>query len=222
MRLTTLDWLFTLFDSFGYLGVFTASFVGSIIVFVPVPYFPVLVAAALSEQLDPNLISLVSALGVLLAKMIIFYASYYGRSVLSDKTKQRMFPLQKVLRRYGGLGAFIVALTPIPDDLVYIPLGLARYSPWKFAIATFSGKFILNEIIVWSSVILGRPFFESFISTDMDPLFVTLGIIASIAILVIIVYLSIRVDWARVIGKWFPWAMNNPDNEDTNSQSKLP
>ncbi|MGI0001768.1 MAG: YqaA family protein, partial [Nitrososphaeraceae archaeon] len=162
--MTTLDWLFTFFDSFGYLGVFTASFVGSVIVFVPVPYFPVLVAAALSEQLDPNLISLVSAVGVLLAKMIIFYASYYGRNILSDKTKQRMYPLQKVLRRYGGLGAFIVALTPIPDDVVYIPLGLARYSPWKFAIATFSGKFILNEIIVWSSVILGRPFFESFIS----------------------------------------------------------
>jgi membrane protein DedA with SNARE-associated domain len=218
--LTSLDWLFTLFDSFGFLGVFTASFVGSIIVFVPVPYFPVLVAAALSEKLDPNLISLVSAVGVLLAKMIIFYASYYGRNVLSDKTKQRMFPLQRVLRRYGGFGAFIVALTPIPDDVVYIPLGLARYSPWKFAIATFSGKFILNEIIVWSSVILGRPFFESFIATDIDPLFLTLGIIASIVLLVITVYLSVRVDWARMIGKWFPWAVDNSGNDDIPNQSK--
>jgi membrane protein DedA with SNARE-associated domain len=187
---------------------------------VPVPYFPVLVAAALSEKLDPNLISLVSAVGVLLAKMIIFYASYYGRSVLSDKTKQRMFPLQKVLRRYGGFGAFIVALTPIPDDVVYIPLGLARYSPWKFAIATFSGKFILNEIIVWSSVILGRPFLESFISTDIDPLFLTLGIIASVVLLAVIVYLSIRVDWARIIGKWFPWAVDSSDNDDIPNQSK--
>lgn len=218
--MATLDWLFTLFDSFGYLGVFTASFVGSIIVFVPVPYFPVLVAAALSEKLDPNLISLVSAVGVLLAKMIIFYASYYGRRVLSDKTKQRMFPLQKVLRRYGGFGAFIVALTPIPDDVVYIPLGLARYSPWKFAIATFTGKFILNEIIVWSSVILGRPFFESFISKDINPVYLTLGIIASVAVFVIIVYLSIRVDWARVIGKWFPWAVDSSDSDDIPNQSK--
>ena len=218
--MTTLDWLFTLFDSFGYLGVFTVSFVGSIIVFVPVPYFPVLVAAALSEKLDPNLISLVSAVGVLLAKMIIFYASYYGRSVLSDKTKQRMFPLQKVLRRYGGFGAFIVALTPIPDDVVYIPLGLARYSPWKFAIATFSGKFILNEIIVWSSVILGRPFFESFITTDIDPLFLALGIVASVVLLVVIVYLSVRVDWARIFGKWFPWAVDSSDNDDIPNQSK--
>ena len=220
--MTTLDWLFTLFDSFGYLGVFTASFIGSIIVFVPVPYFPILVAAALSEQLDPNLISLVSAVGVLLAKMIIFYASYYGRSILSEKTKQRMFPLQRVLRRYGGFGAFIVALTPIPDDLVYIPLGLARYSPWKFAIATFAGKFILNEIIVWSSVILGRPFIESFISTDIDPLYLTVGIIASVAILIIVVYLSIRVDWAKVIGRWFPWAIDSPDSDESPSQSNFP
>lgn len=196
------------------------SFIGSIIVFVPVPYFPFLVAAALSEQLDPNLISLVSALGVLLAKMIIFYASYYGRSVLSDKTKQRMFPLQKVLRRYGGFGAFIVALTPLPDDIVYIPLGLARYSPWKFAIATFSGKFLLNEIIVWSSVILGRPFLESFITTDIDPLYLTLGIIASLGVVVSIVYLSIRMDWAKVIGKWFPWAVDNSYNNDDSNKLK--
>lgn len=197
-----------------------ASFIGSIIVFVPVPYFPILVAAAFNKHLDPNLISLSSALGVLLAKMIIFYASYYGRRVLSDKTKRRMYPLQRVLRKYGGLGAFIAALTPIPDDLVYIPLGLARYSPWKFAVATFSGKLILNEIIVWSSVILGRPFFESFISTDIDPLYVVLGVIISVAILVITVYLSIRVDWASVIGRWFPWAIHGSSDNDNSSQSK--
>jgi membrane protein DedA with SNARE-associated domain len=197
-----------------------ASFIGSIIVFVPVPYFPILVAAAFNKHLDPNLISLSSALGVLLAKMIIFYASYYGRRVLSDKTKRRMYPLQRVLRKYGGLGAFIAALTPIPDDLVYIPLGLARYSPWKFAVATFSGKLILNEIIVWSSVILGRPFFESFISTDIDPLYVVLGVIVSVAILVITVYLSIRVDWASVIGRWFPWAIDGSSDNDNSSQSK--
>jgi membrane protein DedA with SNARE-associated domain len=218
--LSTLDWLFTLFESFGYLGVFTASFIGSIIVFVPVPYFPILVAAALNKQLDPTLISLSSALGVLLAKMIIFYASYYGRRVLSDKTKRRMFPLQRVLRRYGGLGAFIAALTPIPDDLVYIPLGLARYSPWKFAVATFSGKFILNEIIVWSSVFLGRPFFDTFISADIDPLYVVLGAIFSVAILGIAVYLSIKIDWESVIGKWFPWAIDESNGNEKSSHSK--
>lgn len=211
--MSELDWLFNLFDSFGYLGVFAASFIGSIIVFVPLPYFPVLIAAAFNKQLDPNLISLVSAIGVLFAKMIIFYASYYGRRVLNDKTKKRILPLQRVLRKYGSLGAFIAALTPIPDDLVYIPLGLARYNPWKFAIVVFSGKLILNEIVVWSTVILGRPFLESFISTEIDPLYLVLGITASLAILAASIYLYIRVDWETVIGKWFPWALEESPND---------
>jgi membrane protein DedA with SNARE-associated domain len=215
-----IEGLITIFNSFGYAGIFLVSFIGSIIPFVPIPYFPILILGAVDDQLNPNFISISSAAGAVIAKLIIFYASFYGRKALNKKTKTRMKPLQLLLAKYGWIGAFVAALTPIPDDIVFIPLGLARYSPWKFAIATFSGKFILNEIIVWSSVILGRPFFESFISTDIDPLFLTLGIIASIAILVIIVYLAVRIDWARVIGKWFPWAEDGSDDEDFPNRSK--
>jgi len=42
---------------------------------------------------------------------------------------------------WGILGAFISALTPIPDDLVYIPLGFAKHNPLKFASTVFAGKF---------------------------------------------------------------------------------
>ena len=104
-----------IFENLGYLGIFVIGFIGSIIVFVPIPYFPVLVAAALNKNLDPNLISLSSALGAILAKSIIFYADYYGRNALSKQTKKRIYPLQKLVARYGSLGAFIAALTPIPD-----------------------------------------------------------------------------------------------------------
>ena len=115
---------------------------------LPVPYFPVLITAAFNTNLNPTLISLSSAIGAVIAKLIIFYASYYGRNILSPKIKGKMVPLQRLLGRYGGIGAFVAAVSPIPDDIVYIPLGLAKYSPWKFAIATFLGKFIFNEIIV--------------------------------------------------------------------------
>ena len=60
----------------------------------------------------------------------------------------------------AGLERF-TAITPIPDDIVYIPLGLAKYSPWKFATAVFVRKLLLNEGIVWGTVILGRPIIES-------------------------------------------------------------
>ncbi len=211
-----------IFENLGYLGVFVISFVGSIIVFVPIPYFPVLIAAALNKELDPNLISLASALGAILAKSIIFYASYYGRNALSKQTKRRIYPLQKLVAKYGSFGAFVAALTPIPDDLVYIPLGLVKYPPWKFVISTFLGKFILNEIIVWGAVYLGRPFIEKVISNNIDPLMFIIVTAASIAILVLLIYLSLRIDWEKFINKWFPGLDTSNDDQTTknNDQNK--
>ena len=66
--------VFALFNNLGYFGIFIISFLGSIIVFVPVPYFPILITSALDKHLDPNIISISSATGAVTAKMIIFYA----------------------------------------------------------------------------------------------------------------------------------------------------
>lgn len=176
--------------------------------FVPVPYFPVLVTAAFNQNLDPHLISLFSALGAVIAKLIIFYASYYGRNVLSPKIKGRMIPLQRLLGKYGGMGAFIAAVSPIPDDIVYIPLGLAKYSPWKFAISTFAGKFLLNEMIVLGSAYLGKPAIDKLLTGSTSSLSLILITIASIIVLGIIIYISLKIDWGKVIGRWFPWALD--------------
>jgi len=198
---------------FGYLGILIISFIGSIIVFVPVPYFPILVTASFNPKFDPHMIALVSAVGTVAAKTIIFLVSYYGRKILSDKTKKRMLPLQKLVSRYGWPGAFAAALTPIPDDLVYIPLGLAKYSPWKFAAATFAGKFLMNEAIVWGSVYLGRPFVEGLMSDSTSNTSLIIAGMASVAVLVVLIYLSLKIDWAKVIGRWFPWAVENGEDK---------
>jgi membrane protein DedA with SNARE-associated domain len=203
-----IDELFSFYDDFGYLGIFLISFIGSLVVFVPIPYFPVLITAAFNSNLDPTLIALSSAIGAVSAKLIIFYASYYGRNILSPKIKGKMVPLQRLLGRYGGIGAFIAAVSPIPDDIVFIPLGLAKYSPWKFAIATFLGKFVLNEIIVLGTIYFGKPFVTDLMSKSIDidyPIVVT---IASIAALGVIIYFALKVDWAKIIGHWFPWTLD--------------
>ena len=48
------------------------SFVGSIIVFVPILYFPILVGATFNKHLDLNFISLSSAVGAVTARIIVF------------------------------------------------------------------------------------------------------------------------------------------------------
>lgn len=203
--------LYSLYSSSGYLGILVISFVGSIIPFIPIPYFPILISSALNKDMDPNIIALMSAIGAVVAKTIIFIASYYGRNILSKKTQTRMLPLQKLLSKYGGIGVFAAALTPIPDDLVYIPLGIAKYRPSRFALFTFLGKFFLGEIIVWGTVILGRPITEEMIAASGtgSPLSSIIITILTVALLVLILYFTFKFDWGKIIGKWFPWALDN-------------
>jgi uncharacterized oligopeptide transporter (OPT) family protein len=37
--------------------------------------------------------------------------------------------------------------------------------------------------------------------------------VISIAVVGVIVYYSLRIDWARIIGRWFPWAVDDADDE---------
>jgi membrane protein DedA with SNARE-associated domain len=210
----TLEDLFPFDTELGYIGILLVSFVFSLIPFVPIPYFPLLITASFNSNFNPHIISLVSSLGVVAAKTIIFFISYYGRKILSNKTKNRMRPLQNLVSRYGWFGAFIAALTPIPDDIVYIPLGLAKYRPWKFATATFAGKFLMNQSIVWGSIFLGRPFVEDILpagTTNTTSLIA--AAIVSTAVLAVVVYFSLKIDWAKIIGRWFPWALKNGNEE---------
>jgi membrane protein DedA with SNARE-associated domain len=224
--LVTLEDLFPFDPELGYIGILLVSFVFSLIPFVPIPYFPLLITASFNSNFNPHIIALASALGIVAAKTIIFFISYYGRKILSDKTKKRMRPLQNLVSRYGWFGAFIAALTPIPDDIIYIPLGLAKYSPWKFATATFAGKLLMNESIVWGSIFLGRPFVEDILSADTtDRTSLIIAAIVSTAALAVVVYFSLKIDWARVIGRWFPWALKNgneeDDDDDNNDNNKV-
>lgn len=222
--MVTLEDLFPFGTELGYIGIILISFVSSLIPFIPIPYFPVLITASFNTNFNPHIISIISALGIVGAKTIIFFISYYGRKILSDKTKKRMRPLQNLVSRYGWFGAFIAALTPIPDDLVYIPLGLAKYNPWKFATATFAGKFLMNESIVWGSIFLGRPFVEDILSSDTtDQTSLIIAAIVSTMVLAVVVYFSLRIDWAKVIGRWFPWTLKNSneaEEEDLNDNNK--
>jgi membrane protein DedA with SNARE-associated domain len=207
--------ILTYFGNVGYIGIFIISFLGSILIFIPVPYFPILITSALNKELDPNMIALSATIGAVLAKSSIFLASYYGRNLLSKKTKSKILPLQNFLAKYGGLAAFIAALLPVPDDLVYIPLGIAKYSVKKFVLFTFFGKLLYGLIIVWGAVILGRPVMEQILLFSNANNQFTVILIAglTIGLLILILFFTFKVDWTKIIGKWFPWALDNDFDE---------
>ena len=196
----------------GYIGLGLVSFIGSLIPFVPIPSFVLLATMSVGEQFDIHILALISAFTATIAKQIIFYASYGGRRMISEKTKKRMRPFQKLVKRYGGAAAFVAAATPIPDDMVYIPLGLAKYNPKRFFIATLSGKIVLCYIIVLISHYTGLSILEPILEDIDDPFAIYAGIIVFGAIMTAIVILLLRLDWARILGRVAPWTLD--DDED--------
>src|SRR5678815_2679284 len=86
--------------------------------------------------------------------MIIFYLAYSGHNFIVRKSKGRTMSLQKLLSKYGWIGAFVATIMPFSGNIIYITLGLTRYNPWKFALAVFAGELLYNEFIVWIGVLL--------------------------------------------------------------------
>lgn len=212
----TLDELLLLYDYFGYLGILFVSFIISILFFLPIPYFPLPLIAAFNKNLDPHIISLSGTVGYVAAKMIIFYLAYSGRNIISKKSKGRTMSLQKLLGRYGWIGALVAPIIPFSENLIYITLGLTKYNPWKFAISVFVGVLLYNEFIVWIGVLLGRPFVQSIISefTNTDnPTNIIIAIILSSAGILITLYMLVKINWNKVIGNRFPWTRTDNTNE---------
>lgn len=204
--------LFPFAPEVGYFGLSVVSFFGSLIPFVPIPSFLLLATMSVGDQFNLHLLAIFSAVTATVAKQIIFYISYGGRRMINEKTRKRMKPFERLVKRYGAGAAFFAAATPIPDDLVYIPLGLAKYNPKRFFIATLTGKFVLSYVVILISHFLGLSLVEPLIEDIKDPLAIYIGIIIFGVILTSLVILMLRLDWARILGRFAPWTLDDEND----------
>lgn len=184
--------LFTFLLAHGYLGVFLISVLGSLTPFVPVPYLIPIVLMA--RKLDPLLLGLSAGVGGAVGKLTSYTLGRFGRRLLGKERRRRMDALGKAISKYGALAVFLFALTPLPDDIIYIPVGLTGLSVVRFMIPNMLGKIVLSWIIAYA----GRLYF------DIVGIFMgEEGSLASTAIaltaMIIITILLLKVDWEKVV-----------------------
>lgn len=205
--------LFPFASEVGYIALSLVSFFGSLIPFVPIPSFVVLATMAVGDQFNIHILAIVGAVSATFAKMIIFYVSYGGGRILSEKTRKRMKPFERLVKKYGGVAAFVAAATPIPDDLIYIPLGLAKYNPKRFFIATLTGKFVLSYIIVLTAHFVGLSILDPLLENVESTSTIYLGMIVFAVILTVMIILLLRLDWEKILGRFAPWTLDDNENE---------
>jgi len=200
----------------GYVILALVNFFGSLIPFVPLPGFLLLATMSIGNEYDLHILALVSAVSATAAKQIIFYVSFKGRKIMSKKTLKRMRPFQRLVTKYGAAAAFVAAATPMPDDIIFVPLGLAKYNPKRFFISTLVGKIVLSYSIVFLYHYLGLSLVEPLVK-DLDnatPIYI--GVIVFGIMMTVVIILLLRLDWARILGKFLPWTLdeNNDDELD--------
>jgi membrane protein DedA with SNARE-associated domain len=193
-------------SSIDYFAVFILTFVSAVLIFVPIPYFPILMTAVLVTDLDPNWIALYGALGAVAAKTIVFLLSYYGSGI--SKPRKRPFNPEdypetlKTVRKYGWLVVFLASITPIPDNIIFIPLGMYRYNPLKFIAIAFVSKIVLNEVVVWGTIYLGRPIVGNFSEITIDTFTLIVAVSVSLVSFGVLFYLFLRINWSESLERF--------------------
>jgi membrane protein DedA with SNARE-associated domain len=205
--------LFPFAPEVGYLSLALVNFFGSLVPFVPLPGFLLLATMSVGDQYSLHALALLSAVTATAAKQIIFFVSSTGRKIISEKTRKRMRPFERLVKRYGAAAAFVAAATPIPDDIIFVPLGLAKYNPKRFFVATLTGKIVLSYVIVFGSHYLGLSLVEPLVDSIDDPTTVYLGIIIFGAMMTAVVILLLKLDWEKILGKFAPWTLDE-NNDD--------
>ena len=188
-----LEWMEQFALQFGYLGVFIISFIGSVSVVFPVPY--TIVIYLLGAVLDPFFVAVSGGLGSALGEFSGYALGYYGRTVVSEERRRKMDYMVKVFDRYGPVAIFLFALTPLPDDLLFIPLGVMRYAFWKAFIPALFGKTLMTFILAYSGQ-------QSI--TIIETLFAGSGLLGTVitsALLILIIVAMIKIDWEKLFEK---------------------
>ena len=189
-------WFYTFAQTYGYLGSFILSVLSNLIIFVPIPYL--LIVFWLSAILDPWVLTIVSGFGAALGKVIVYHIGVGGRKFLSEDQKKKLEFAKQIMNRYGALAIFVMAVTPIPDDVLYLPLGMMRFNPLRFFFYCLLGKIVLTAIIAvgghysykWVSYLLRGG------ESIWTPILIVVFIIASI-------YATVKIDWEDLFYRYF-------------------
>ena len=193
------EWMQQLAQSYGYFGIFLISLIGALSIFFPLPY--TVVIFTLGGLFDPFLIAIAAGLGSAVGEFSGYLLGFYGRKVVSAERRRKMEFMVKVFDRFGPVTIFLFALTPLPDDLLFIPLGMMRYSLLRAFIPALVGKITMNFIVAYS----GRYAIEiikDIFGEGSDWIAVAIGGLLGIILLIIVMVIMFKVDWEKIFLKY--------------------
>jgi len=183
-----------------YLAIFILSFVGALSVIVPIPYTAIIFTISITGRLDPILTALSGGLGSGIGEISGWVIGrLVSRAIEETKYFSRIKALIVFLEKKGKwaipLLIYLFALTPLPDDIIFIVLGVLRYGLIKALIPSILGKTTMMLIITEVGRTIG--ILSEEIGIDIDIVF-----IATLIALIILLALMMFIKWDEILVKY--------------------
>lgn len=194
----------------GYLGDFLVSFLGNATVLIPFPYMGVtFILGGLTDEItgeflfDPWLVGFLSGLGAVFGEMTGYLIGYGGGQLIDKNQRDAFGNFADEHPRAIPFLLWFLAATPIPDDVLILPLGAARYPWWKVMIPQFIGKTMFMTFVAWSGRV-GLSIIGTLIGSTDPSSIVSRGVeVASVFLVVLAIYVLVRIDWKKIVSSKF-------------------
>ncbi|MEM3626785.1 MAG: VTT domain-containing protein [Candidatus Bathyarchaeia archaeon] len=201
-----IEWMRNISLQYGYFGIFLIALIGASSIFFPIPYTVVIftiggLKTGVTWAFEPIWIAVAAGIGSAVGEFSGYIIGFGGRKIISEKYKKKVSSLVKVFNRFGPITIFIFALTPLPDDLLFIPLGVMRYDFVKAFVPALIGKFCMNLIVAYS----GRFSIEiirSVFGVESDWMSALIGAVLAVILLIIVFVIMFKIDWEKYLERY--------------------
>jgi membrane protein DedA with SNARE-associated domain len=189
---TWTDWAI----QYGYFGSFLAALVGNLTIIFVFPYTIVTFFLATSG-LNPLWLGIITGTGAYLGELSGYFIGRWGSKKFQAAKPEAYDSLERLVKArpiFVQWLLFIFSLLPLPDDVLFIPLGMLRYSVWKLTWPSLLGKIGANLIIAYT----GTTFIRSVADRSITSSSSVLSEMGSLVLLTLAMYALFKLDWTKM------------------------
>lgn len=191
-------WLTDIALAIGYPGTFIGSFIGNATIVLPFPYIVIIFVQG--SVLDPSLVGLIAGTGALAGEMTGYLVGYGGGQLIEEEQTNGFRNFVRKHPTATPLLIWFLALTPLPDDFLIVPLGAAKYAWWKIAIPSLIGKLMMHIGVAWAGFYGMTAVSELLAGGDPESIISKTVEVVALLLVVVAIYLLVRIDWSKVTG----------------------
>ncbi len=178
---------------YGYVGAFLAALIGNLTVIIVFPYTIATFFLA-TQGLDPFVLGVLTGVGAWLGELSGYLIGRLGTNRFRTAKPTEFEALEKIVRyrpRFVQWLLFLFSALPLPDDVLFIPLGILRYPLWSLFWPSVLGKTAAGLAITYFGSFSGS-IVGSNDPTSWSSMLAELG---SLYTLSIAMYAMVKVDW---------------------------